>query len=346
MSFLLLESINGRPDPDTHWFFKIRPELSPIESEYISAVEWLIFCDDIRVLVVSTSCGYLLIFSIHGRLIHRQIVNPGKILKLRVRGIKQDLTQDTSSEEVCVVMPSVVARFDGSDIKINSTENRFVLHVALRAPRDSVINSDGKNVVPGVQVFDKIKDFSDRVRSGALALYQVIVLLILNFRGRSILVLEHESSDHAFQVKNTLIFNAFVLYQIFNEFNARKPDEINVWKGVTKNPLFMGIVFLKWCFSLIIFISLLQVVIILFLGKFTSTVLLRWELWLVSVAIGFIRLTGQAKLIALEKVLKAAMTLAGTEREVRIDPWNKEIDIDSLIMYEKTTDLNEEDMKH
>ncbi|XP_042046730.1 glucose-6-phosphate isomerase, cytosolic-like [Salvia splendens] len=52
--------------------------------------------------------------------------------------------------------------------RINSTENRSVLHVALRAPRGSVINSDGKNVVPDVwQVLDKIKDFSDRVRSGA-----------------------------------------------------------------------------------------------------------------------------------------------------------------------------------
>lgn len=47
-----------------------------------------------------------------------QIVNHGKILKIRVRGIKQDLTQDTSSEEVCIVMPGVVARFDGSDIKV------------------------------------------------------------------------------------------------------------------------------------------------------------------------------------------------------------------------------------
>ncbi|KAL1546732.1 glucose-6-phosphate isomerase [Salvia divinorum] len=52
--------------------------------------------------------------------------------------------------------------------RINSTESRSVLHVALRAPRGSVINSDGKNVVPDVwQVLDKIKDFSDRVRSGA-----------------------------------------------------------------------------------------------------------------------------------------------------------------------------------
>nr|P54234.1 RecName: Full=Glucose-6-phosphate isomerase, cytosolic 1; Short=GPI; AltName: Full=Phosphoglucose isomerase; Short=PGI; AltName: Full=Phosphohexose isomerase; Short=PHI [Clarkia arcuata]CAA61575.1 glucose-6-phosphate isomerase [Clarkia arcuata] len=51
---------------------------------------------------------------------------------------------------------------------INSTENRSVLHVALRAPRNSAICSDGKNVVPDVwNVLDKIKDFSDRVRNGS-----------------------------------------------------------------------------------------------------------------------------------------------------------------------------------
>ncbi|KAL7218369.1 hypothetical protein ACSBR2_011607 [Camellia fascicularis] len=95
---------------------KIRPTLSPIESEYISSVEWLVF-DDIRVLALGTSCGYLLIYSLRGDLIHKQIVNPGRILKLRVRGTKRDLTEDTSSEEICVVMPGVVARFDGSEIQ-------------------------------------------------------------------------------------------------------------------------------------------------------------------------------------------------------------------------------------
>lgn len=51
---------------------------------------------------------------------------------------------------------------------INSTENRSVLHVALRAPRDAVIKSDGKNVVPEVwKVLDKIKEFSDSIRSGS-----------------------------------------------------------------------------------------------------------------------------------------------------------------------------------
>nr|XP_027065795.1 calcium-transporting ATPase 10, plasma membrane-type-like isoform X2 [Coffea arabica] len=111
------------------------------------------------------------------------------------------------------------------------------------------------------------------------ALYQVTVLLILNFRGKSILHLEHDNADHANKVKNTLIFNAFVLCQVFNEFNARKPDEINVFKGVTKNHLFMGIIGLT---------VVLQVVMIFFLGKFTSTVRLSWKLWLVSIAIGLI----------------------------------------------------------
>ncbi|HET6325850.1 MAG TPA: glucose-6-phosphate isomerase [Planctomycetaceae bacterium] len=52
--------------------------------------------------------------------------------------------------------------------KINTTENRAVLHVALRAPRDEVIKVDGKNVVPEVHaVLDKMSDFVNRVHSGA-----------------------------------------------------------------------------------------------------------------------------------------------------------------------------------
>src|SRR6478609_1156703 len=51
--------------------------------------------------------------------------------------------------------------------KINTTENRAVLHTALRAPRDAVIEVDGENVVPGVHaVLDRMAAFSDRVRSG------------------------------------------------------------------------------------------------------------------------------------------------------------------------------------
>ncbi|MEU8969794.1 glucose-6-phosphate isomerase [Streptomyces monashensis] len=51
--------------------------------------------------------------------------------------------------------------------KINVTEDRAVLHTALRAPRDAVIEVDGENVVPKVHaVLDKMSDFADRVRSG------------------------------------------------------------------------------------------------------------------------------------------------------------------------------------
>ncbi|SEE77695.1 glucose-6-phosphate isomerase [Streptomyces sp. 3213] len=51
--------------------------------------------------------------------------------------------------------------------KINVTEDRAVLHTALRAPRDAVIEVDGENVVPAVHaVLDKMANFAERVRSG------------------------------------------------------------------------------------------------------------------------------------------------------------------------------------
>src|SRR5262249_4518659 len=51
--------------------------------------------------------------------------------------------------------------------KINVTEHRAVLHVALRAPRGASIIVDGKNVVPDVHaVLDKMADFANRVRDG------------------------------------------------------------------------------------------------------------------------------------------------------------------------------------
>ena len=57
------------------------------------------------------------------------------------------------------------AMFSGE--KINVTEKRAVLHVALRAPKDESILVDGKNVVPEVHaVLDRIADFSNRLRTG------------------------------------------------------------------------------------------------------------------------------------------------------------------------------------
>ena len=65
----------------------------------------------------------------------------------------------------CGLREKIDAMFSGA--KINATENRAVLHVALRAPKGETILVDGKNVVPEVHaVLDRMTEFSNRVRSG------------------------------------------------------------------------------------------------------------------------------------------------------------------------------------
>jgi glucose-6-phosphate isomerase len=67
--------------------------------------------------------------------------------------------------EECDLRGRIAAMFRGD--KINITENRAVLHVALRAPRDAHITVDGQDVVPEVHaVLDKMSAFAARVRSG------------------------------------------------------------------------------------------------------------------------------------------------------------------------------------
>lgn len=83
---------------------------------------------------------------------------------------RQRVTEETMSKlftlaEEAKLKDRIAAMFAGEHI--NVTEDRAVLHVALRAPREEVIKSDGKNVVPEVwDVLDKIKGFTERVRSG------------------------------------------------------------------------------------------------------------------------------------------------------------------------------------
>ncbi|XP_031263850.1 putative calcium-transporting ATPase 13, plasma membrane-type [Pistacia vera] len=103
----------------------------------------------------------------------------------------------------------------------------------------------------------------------AQALYQVIVLLILQFNGRSIFSVDEK-------IKNTLIFNTFVFCQIFNEFNARILEEKNIFKGLHKNKLFIGIVGTT---------LILQVLMVEFLNNFANTKRLNLEQWGVCVCI-------------------------------------------------------------
>jgi glucose-6-phosphate isomerase len=84
---------------------------------------------------------------------------------------KQRITDETirlllALAEQSGLRERIAAMFGGE--KINVTEGRAVLHVALRAPRDAAIYVDGENVVPQVHaVLDRMADFATRVRDGS-----------------------------------------------------------------------------------------------------------------------------------------------------------------------------------
>ncbi|KAI7733130.1 hypothetical protein M8C21_012705 [Ambrosia artemisiifolia] len=91
---------------------------SSVEEEHVSVLEWLVF-DDYRVIAMGTSRGYLLLFSVGFELLHKQLVYPGRILKLRVRQADRNIfLKDKSNEDLCVVIqPGIIARFDVSHIQ-------------------------------------------------------------------------------------------------------------------------------------------------------------------------------------------------------------------------------------
>ena len=104
----------------------------------------------------------------------------------------------------------------------------------------------------------------------ALAAYQIVVLLVLQFRGEGLLGVSEK-------VKNTLIFNAFVMCQVFNKFNARKLEKRNVFEGLQKNKMFVGIVGVT---------LVLQALMVQLLNKFADTEKLSLEEWGLCVGIG------------------------------------------------------------
>jgi glucose-6-phosphate isomerase len=100
----------------------------------------------------------------------------GERLTLEAVGIYFDYSKNLITDETFKLLLQLAeesglrARIDAMfrGEKINVTEKRAVLHVALRAPRGTSIVVDGVNVVPEVHaVLDKMTDFSNRVRSGA-----------------------------------------------------------------------------------------------------------------------------------------------------------------------------------
>ena len=100
----------------------------------------------------------------------------GERLAVEAAGVYLDYSKNRITDETlkllvqlageCGLRERIDAMFRGE--KINVTEGRAVLHVALRSPKGASIVVDGENVVPQVHaVLDRMADFSNRVRSGA-----------------------------------------------------------------------------------------------------------------------------------------------------------------------------------
>src|SRR6185503_18397232 len=100
----------------------------------------------------------------------------GERFTLEAAGVYLDYSKNRITDETVKLLLQLAqesglreridAMFRGE--KINVTENRAVLHVALRTPRGATILHDGENVVPQVHsVLDKMADFANRLRSGA-----------------------------------------------------------------------------------------------------------------------------------------------------------------------------------
>ncbi|QIP88771.1 glucose-6-phosphate isomerase [Streptomyces sp. Tu 2975] len=99
----------------------------------------------------------------------------GSRYTLQVGDLYLDYSKHLVTDETLALLRELAAATDVAGLrdamfrgeKINTTEDRAVLHTALRAPRDAVIEVDGENVVPDVHaVLDKMTAFSERIRSG------------------------------------------------------------------------------------------------------------------------------------------------------------------------------------
>jgi glucose-6-phosphate isomerase len=112
---------------------------------------------------------------VHLRDLFAQDPARGERLTLEAAGLYLDYSKNRITDETVRLLlqlaresgleQRIAAMFSGE--RINVTEDRAVLHVALRAPRDAVIEVDGVNVVPAVhEVLDRMSAFADRVRSG------------------------------------------------------------------------------------------------------------------------------------------------------------------------------------
>jgi glucose-6-phosphate isomerase len=118
---------------------------------------------------------YKAVSKLHLRQLFADDPKRGQRMAVEAGGLYLDYSKNRVTDETLKLLlqlaaeSSMRARIDAmfSGEKINVTEKRAVLHVALRAPKNESILVDGNNVVPEVHaVLDRMADFSNRVRSG------------------------------------------------------------------------------------------------------------------------------------------------------------------------------------
>src|SRR5271166_2395393 len=123
----------------------------------------------------SLDAHYAKVKNLHLRQLFADDPKRGERLTAEAVGIFLDYSKNRITDETLKLLLQLAeetglrgridAMFRGE--KINITEDRAVLHVALRAQRGASITVDGQNVVPQVHtVLDKMTDFSNRVRGG------------------------------------------------------------------------------------------------------------------------------------------------------------------------------------
>jgi len=115
------------------------------------------------------------------------------------------------------------------------------------------------------------------------AVFQIIVLFVLMYSAQTIPYFELPANlsawtDRHHTVHTTIIFNTFVLCQLFNEINCRKlGNELNILSGIFSNGIFWSVMLFCWG---------TQYLIVQFGGEFTQTAGLSEQQWMACIAIG------------------------------------------------------------
>ncbi|KAK7346904.1 hypothetical protein VNO80_21428 [Phaseolus coccineus] len=107
------------------------------------------------------------------------------------------------------------------------------------------------------------------------ALYQFLVIWFLQAVGKWVFFLRGPNAE---VVLNTLIFNTFVFCQVFNEVNSREMEEIDVFKGIWDNQVFIAVLGCTVFF---------QIVIVEYLGTFANTTPLSLVQWIFCLGVGY-----------------------------------------------------------